>query len=55
MSLILMFEIKTLNDMNMPKELPMRHRTPHFGHVFSGEGGGDLTQRAREQTALLLS
>ena len=18
----------------MPKELPMRHRTPHFGHVF---------------------
>jgi len=22
----------------MPKELPMRHRTPHFGHVFSGEG-----------------
>ena len=24
--------------MQMPKELPMRHRTPHFGHVFSGEG-----------------
>ena len=22
----------------MPKELPMRHRTPHFSHVFSGEG-----------------
>ena len=22
----------------MPSELPMRHRTPHFGHVFSGEG-----------------
>ena len=32
------FEIETLNQMNMPKELPMRHRTPHFGHVFSGEG-----------------
>ncbi|MFT4536892.1 MAG: peptidyl-dipeptidase Dcp, partial [Saprospiraceae bacterium] len=32
------FERETLADLNMPKELPMRHRTPHFGHVFSGEG-----------------
>lgn len=32
------FEKETLADLNMPKELPMRHRTPHFGHVFSGEG-----------------
>ena len=32
------FEKTTLEEMNMPKELPMRHRTPHFGHVFSGEG-----------------
>ena len=32
------FERETLSDLNMPKELPMRHRTPHFGHVFSGEG-----------------
>jgi peptidyl-dipeptidase Dcp len=32
------FERETLNALNMPKELPMRHRTPHFGHVFSGEG-----------------
>ncbi len=32
------FERETLEEMNMPKELPMRHRTPHFGHVFSGEG-----------------
>ena len=32
------FERETLTEMNMPKELPMRHRTPHFGHVFSGEG-----------------
>ncbi|MCP4910252.1 MAG: M3 family metallopeptidase [Bacteroidetes bacterium] len=32
------FERETLEDLNMPKELPMRHRTPHFGHVFSGEG-----------------
>lgn len=32
------FERETLLELNMPKELPMRHRTPHFGHVFSGEG-----------------
>jgi peptidyl-dipeptidase Dcp len=32
------FEKETLTAMNMPKELVMRHRTPHFGHVFSGEG-----------------
>ena len=32
------FERETLTEMNMPKELVMRHRTPHFGHVFSGEG-----------------
>jgi len=32
------FERETLNELNMPEELPMRHRTPHFGHVFSGEG-----------------
>ncbi len=32
------FERETLAALNMPEELPMRHRTPHFGHVFSGEG-----------------
>lgn len=32
------FERKSLAELNMPKELPMRHRTPHFGHVFSSEG-----------------
>ncbi|MEC7453919.1 MAG: M3 family metallopeptidase [Bacteroidota bacterium] len=32
------FEKATLAELKMPKELPMRHRTPHFGHVFSGEG-----------------
>ena len=32
------FEKETLAAIDMPKELPMRHRTPHFGHVFSGEG-----------------
>ncbi|WP_323844602.1 M3 family metallopeptidase [Microbulbifer magnicolonia] len=32
------FERETLTKLGMPKELVMRHRTPHFGHVFSGEG-----------------
>ncbi|AXT19587.1 M3 family peptidase [Flavobacteriaceae bacterium AU392] len=32
------FEKKTLAELNMPKELVMRHRTPHFSHVFAGEG-----------------
>jgi len=32
------FERETLAELHMPKELPMRHRTPQFGHVFSGEG-----------------
>lgn len=32
------FEEETLTALNMPKEIVMRHRTPHFGHVFSGEG-----------------
>ncbi|MFD1293772.1 M3 family metallopeptidase [Lutibacter holmesii] len=32
------FEKETLEALKMPKELVMRHRTPHFGHVFSGEG-----------------
>lgn len=32
------FERETLAKWGMPKEVVMRHRTPHFGHVFSGEG-----------------
>ena len=32
------FERETLAAMDMPEELVMRHRTPQFGHVFSGEG-----------------
>lgn len=32
------FERETLAALNMPEEIVMRHRTPHFGHVFSGEG-----------------
>lgn len=32
------FEKKTLNKLGMPKQIVMRHRSPHFGHVFSSEG-----------------
>ena len=32
------FERETLAELGMPSEVVMRHRTPHFGHVFSGEG-----------------
>ena len=32
------FERETLDALGMPDELPMRHRSPHFGHIFSGEG-----------------
>ena len=32
------FERETLAALGMPAELPMRHRTPQFSHVFSGEG-----------------
>lgn len=32
------FERETLSALGMPSEIVMRHRSPHFGHVFSGEG-----------------
>ena len=32
------FEKETLAELKLPKEVVMRHRTPQFGHVFSGEG-----------------
>lgn len=32
------FEASTLADLSMPAEIVMRHRTPHFLHVFSGDG-----------------
>jgi len=32
------FEKETLTALKMPKEVVMRHRSPHFTHVFSGEG-----------------
>jgi peptidyl-dipeptidase Dcp len=32
------FERETLAEIGMPDEIPMRHRTPQFAHIFSGEG-----------------
>jgi len=32
------FEREQLAELGMPGEIVMRHRTPHFGHIFSGEG-----------------
>ena len=32
------FEAETLKKLDMPDAIVMRHRTPHFSHVFSGEG-----------------
>ncbi len=32
------FEAATLKEIGMPREIVMRHRMPHFGHIFAGEG-----------------
>ncbi len=32
------FERGTLAELGLPREIVMRHRSPHFTHVFSGEG-----------------
>src|SRR5215472_10195454 len=32
------FEKTALSRISMPEEIVMRHRSPHFGHVFSGGG-----------------
>jgi peptidyl-dipeptidase Dcp len=32
------FERDILAELEMPDEIVMRHRSPHFGHIFSGEG-----------------
>ena len=32
------FERETLAEIGMPTQIVMRHRLPHFGHIFSGEG-----------------
>lgn len=34
----LAMERQTLDRIGMPREIGMRHRTPHFAHVFSGDG-----------------
>ena len=31
------FERETLKELEMPKEIPMRHRTPQFSHLFSSD------------------
>ena len=32
------FEKEALNELGMPKEIVMRHRTPQFNHLFSSDG-----------------
>jgi len=34
----LKFEAETLKRLAAPEVIPMRHRTPHFGHIFAGDG-----------------
>ncbi len=34
----LAFERRVLETIGMPREIIMRHRSPHFTHIFSGEG-----------------
>jgi peptidyl-dipeptidase Dcp len=31
------FEARTLAAIDMPEAIAMRHRTPHFQHIFAGE------------------
>jgi peptidyl-dipeptidase Dcp len=35
---VLAFEADALKRIAMPAEIAMRHRTPHFAHIFSGDG-----------------
>ena len=35
---VVAFERATLDKIGMPEAIVMRHRTPHFQHIFSGEG-----------------
>jgi peptidyl-dipeptidase Dcp len=35
---VVAFENKTLAGLGMPHGITMRHRTPHFAHVFAGDG-----------------
>lgn len=34
----LQFEAETMIKLEKPEAIPMRHRTPHFQHVFAGDG-----------------
>jgi peptidyl-dipeptidase Dcp len=35
---VVAFEKQALDKIGMPDAMVMRHRTPHFAHIFSGEG-----------------
>jgi peptidyl-dipeptidase Dcp len=35
---VVAFENDALQRLGMPSAITMRHRTPHFAHVFSGDG-----------------
>lgn len=37
---VVSFEETLLNDINMPKEIGMRHRLTHFGHIVGGYAAG---------------
>ena len=32
------FEREAMEDLGIPRQIPMRHRSTQFGHIFSGEG-----------------
>ena len=32
------FEKQTMAEIGCPREIVMRHRPPHFGHIFSSDG-----------------
>jgi peptidyl-dipeptidase Dcp len=32
------FEAETLREIGMPRQIVMRHRMPHFGHIFADDG-----------------
>lgn len=34
---VVAFERKSLDELGMPQAIVMRHRTPHFNHIFAGE------------------
>jgi peptidyl-dipeptidase Dcp len=32
------FEVATMKEIGAPREIVMRHRPPHFGHIFADDG-----------------